>query len=199
MFVKFSHFCQLFCLYENVSAEHSELGHMKPGRKQGSGLGATHSLWTAWRALKVFHPAGVDKTISLVSVREALFCTYVSVNVFYGFLPLALMSYEHTAQTYTRHITDNMHRSHRPNAAAHTPCVCDTPMCAVLWLVVFVGVFHRMPDIFSYVCTQADVHPSTFICVVAWAMDHRPDNNSNSPQSLLTSSFLQHNNNPAVQ
>ena len=37
-----------------------------------------------------------------------------------------------------------MHRSHRSNAAAHTPCVCDTPIRAVLlWLVVFVG--HR-PD-----------------------------------------------------
>ena len=109
------------------------------------------------------------------------------------------MSREHTAQTYTRYTTDDMHRSHRSNAAAHTPCVCDTPIRAVLlWLVVFVGVFHRLPDFFSYVCTQADVYPCTFFCVVARSTDHRPDNNSNSPQSVLTSSFLQHHN-PAAQ
>ena len=116
---------------------------MKPGR--------TH--WPrSWRhpctlksvegAQCFFFPAGVDKTISLVSVQEALFCTYVSVNI--GcFLPYALMSYDHITQTHTIIGTyqTNMHRFHRSNAAAHTPCVCDTPMCAVLlWLVVFVGV-----------------------------------------------------------
>ena len=37
------------------------------------------------------------------------------------------------------YITDNR-RSHRSNAAAHLPCVCHTPICAVLpWVVVFVG------------------------------------------------------------
>ena len=51
---------------------------------------------------------------------------------------------------------------------------------------------------FAYVCTQAGVHPCTFFCVAARSTDHRPENNSNSPQSVLTSSFLQHHN-PAAQ
>ena len=94
-----------------------------------------------------------------------------------------------------------MHRSYRSNAAAHAPYVCDTPMCAViLWLVVFVGVLNRLPDFLSNACTQADVNPSTFFCVVARCTGHRPDKNSNSPQSVLTSRLLQHHNhNPAAQ
>ena len=100
------------------------------------------------------------------------------------------MSFAYTAQTYTTYTTDNVHRAHRSNAAAHTPCVCDTPMCAVLpWLVVFVIIFHRPPDFVSYVYTQADISLYIF-CVVAQSTDHHPDNNSDSAQSLLTSSFL---------
>ena len=109
------------------------------------------------------------------------------------------MSYGHTAQTYTRYIADNMHISHRSNAAAHTPCACDTPMCVVLlWLVEFVGVFHRLPDFYACVCTQADVYIPVHFVVVARSTDHRADNNNNSPQSVLTSSFLQHHS-PAAQ
>ena len=36
------------------------------------------------------------------------------------FFAWALMSYERTVRTYTGHATDNMHRSHRCNGAAHT-------------------------------------------------------------------------------
>ena len=52
------------------------------------------------------------------------------------------------------HTTDNMRRSHRYNAAAHTPCVCDTPICAVLlWLVVFIGACRP----YSAVCLTTGV------------------------------------------
>ena len=39
---------------------------------------------------------------------------------------------------HTRYTTDNR-RSHRSNAAAHSPCVCDTPICAVLRSLVVIG------------------------------------------------------------
>ena len=173
-----------------------------PAGHVGRGPGAIRALWSVWRALKVFFPAGVDKTISLVSVREALFCTYVSVHAV-CFLPQALMSCEHTAQTYTRYTTDNMHRSHRSNAAAHTPCVFDTPIRAVLlWLVVFVGTLRPhfiVSHIFFYpyvprVTSNVPVH---FFWVVARSTDHRLENNTHSSaHSVLTSSFLQHHNQP---
>ena len=44
----------------------------------GRDLGAIRALRSAWRPLGVVFPAGVDKTISLVSRQEAFFCTYVS-------------------------------------------------------------------------------------------------------------------------
>ena len=106
-----------------------------------------------------------------------------------------------TTQTYTRYTTDNMHKSHRSNAADHTPCVCGTSICAVLlWLCLSEPAVRIPPSasIFSHVCTQAEVYPSTYFCVVARSTDHRPDNNSNSAQSMFTSSFLQHHN-PAAQ
>ena len=109
------------------------------------------------------------------------------------------MSCARTAQTYTRYTTDDMRRSHRSDAAAHTPCVCETPMCAVLlWRVVFVVVFHRPSDFFLYLCTQAGISLYTF-CVVAQSTDHRPDNHSDGAPSLLTFSFLHYYHNPAAQ
>ena len=39
------------------------------------------TFWSAWQALNDFFPAGVDnKMISLVSIREAFFCTYVPLK-----------------------------------------------------------------------------------------------------------------------
>ena len=57
--------------------------------------------------------------------------TYVSANC----CPGVRVCFPHT-----RCATDS-HRSHRSNAATHTPCVCDTSFSAVLllWLDVFVG------------------------------------------------------------
>ena len=81
--------------------------------------------------------AGVDKTITLVSIREALFYTYVAVKC----RPLfALGSHELWAHSQDIRQVDSMHRAHRYNAAARTPCVCDAPVCAVLpWLAVLIG------------------------------------------------------------
>ena len=83
MFVKFSYFCQLFFssykpLFGETPNKYSDTG--SPPKHIGRGLGAIRTLWSAWQALKVFYSAGVDKTISLVPIREALFCTYVPLK-----------------------------------------------------------------------------------------------------------------------
>ncbi|CAM9525701.1 unnamed protein product, partial [Laminaria digitata] len=44
------------------NAKYSDTG--SPAGHIGRGLGAIRALWSAWRALKVFFPAGVDKSIS---------------------------------------------------------------------------------------------------------------------------------------
>ena len=77
------------------------------------------------------------------------------------------MSCEHTVRTYTRYTADKMHKSNRYNVAAHTPCVCNTPISEVLlWLVVFIEaccpysiVCLTRYQIFSYAHTQADFVP----------------------------------------
>ena len=142
-------------------------GIRSPAGPIGRGLGATRTLWSAWQALNGIFPAGVDRTKSLISAREALFCTYASVNVL-CFLPEAprKLCAHCSGIIYhipgTRYTTDNMHRSHRSNAAAHTPCVCDTPMCAVLlWMIVSVVVFHR-PLVFFHTYVPSLVYPCTF-------------------------------------
>ena len=96
------------------------------------------------------------------------------------------MSSKHTVRTYTRYTTDNMHKSHRYNAAAYTPCVCDTPIymrSISLRLVVFIGacrpystVCLTRDKIFSsYIHDQADVPVHLFVCV-ARSTAHGPDN-----------------------
>ena len=55
------------------NTKHSDTG--SPAGHIGRGLCAIRALWSAWRALEGFFPAGVEKTNSLVSIREALFCT----------------------------------------------------------------------------------------------------------------------------
>ena len=83
----YTYVCQIFVLLPTFLFVRALFGKTvnsdtwSPAGHIGRGLGAIRALWSAWQALKVFFPAGVDKTISLVSAREALFCTYVSVNV----------------------------------------------------------------------------------------------------------------------
>ena len=88
MFVKFSYFCQLLSSYEHFSAKHQVLGthEARPGTLVEVSARSAHSGARGGRS-KSF-PAGVDKTISLVLVREATFCTYVSVNKCCLFSPL---------------------------------------------------------------------------------------------------------------
>ena len=62
------------------NTKYSDTG--SPAGHIGLGLSAIRALWSAWRALKRFFPAGVDKTISLVSVREALFCTTTYIRTY---------------------------------------------------------------------------------------------------------------------
>ena len=121
------------CLFEHTSP----YVHFLPKRKVldtgsvaghiGRGPGAIRALWRVWQTLRLFFPAGVDKTIAPVSVRKALFCTYVLVKCSLLFLPRLSR-----AQSTDIYQVDNMHRAQRDNAAAHTSCVCDTPICAVL-------------------------------------------------------------------
>ena len=77
MFVKFSYFCQLFSSYERFSANELHSDTWSPARHIGRGLGAIRTLWSAWQALKVFFSRREWITISLVSIRDAFFCTYL--------------------------------------------------------------------------------------------------------------------------
>ena len=68
----------------------------------------------------------------------------------------------YTAQTYTRQTTDNTHRAQCYSAAAHTPSVRDTPICAVLlWLVAFVGACGPYSTIYLSVLPMRVADPRT--------------------------------------
>ena len=77
----FSTFANVSVRAQHFSAKTQMLEDMNPAEHMGPGLGAIRSLWSAWQALKGFFPAGVNKTISLVSIREALFRTRVNVGI----------------------------------------------------------------------------------------------------------------------
>ena len=80
MFVKCSYSCHLFSSYEHYSAKQEVLGHMKPGRTHWSRSRRDPCTLERVTGTQKFFPAEVDKTISLVSAREALFCTYVPLK-----------------------------------------------------------------------------------------------------------------------
>ena len=109
----YTYVCQIFVLlptcfssYEHFSAKHQENpGTWSPVGTSGRGLGAIRTLWSAWQVLKVCVQAGVDKTTSLVSAREAIFCTYASVKI-YMLSVFSLGSYElcaHSSDIYQVH------------------------------------------------------------------------------------------------
>ena len=115
--------CKIFVLLPTFLFVQSTLrqniqcsGKWSPGGHVGPGLGAIRALWSAWQALKVFFPAGVDKTISLVSIREAFFCTYVPLKCRHFFGPSCTRStYRYVfLRLNTTHNTDNR----QPNTAA---------------------------------------------------------------------------------
>ena len=67
----FSHVFEQISSYERFLAKHQVVDTESPAGHVGRGPGAIRSFWRAWRALKRFISARVDKVISLVSVREA--------------------------------------------------------------------------------------------------------------------------------
>ena len=80
-------------------------------------------------------------------VRASLFFT-TSTYLPLTYIPVTICLFCPLMSTQPRHIPgrqQNIQRAQHHNAAAHehqqaTPCVCDTPICAVLlWLVVFIG------------------------------------------------------------
>ena len=88
MFVKFSYLCQLFSSYKalfgkppNARAYEARLDRLVEVSARSVHSGARG------RRSKFFFPAGVDKTISLVSIREAFFCTYVPLKCRHFFCP----------------------------------------------------------------------------------------------------------------
>ena len=80
MVVNVSYFFEHISSYEHVLAKRYAFDMGIPGGHIGRGPGAIRALWSAWQALKVIFSAGADTTISLVSVREALLCTYVPIK-----------------------------------------------------------------------------------------------------------------------
>ena len=73
--------------------------HGKRGRTHRSRSGRDPCNVERVACAQIFFWVGVDKTSSLVSVREAYFVPYVPVKCCLFF---ALGSHEYTAQTYTR-------------------------------------------------------------------------------------------------
>ena len=73
-FVKFSSVFELISSYEHFQPK--PYNYVDTGRLSGTcgrGLSSIRALLLTWRALKVFFPLGVDKTISRVSLYEAYF------------------------------------------------------------------------------------------------------------------------------
>ena len=102
---------------------------------------------------KFFFPAGVDTTISLVSVREALFYTYVSVNKFCLFSHLLLLYVApptvhflvlvHEARTTSQTAIAAVHRACLP-PAPYIQHACGWSYCGYhSW---FIGDFDRSLD-----------------------------------------------------
>ena len=77
--VKFSYFCQLFVRVLFGKTLSARTHETRPDTLVEVSERPVYSGARGGRAK--FFPAGMDKATSLVSVREALFCTYVSVNV----------------------------------------------------------------------------------------------------------------------
>ena len=98
LFVIRSYFLQHLSLHERVSAKRQVVDTGSPSRHMGRDPGATPAFWNAWQVLKVVFYREWKRLFSLVSVREALFCTYVPVQccLFFALL-LSVGSHEHTA------------------------------------------------------------------------------------------------------
>ena len=81
MFVHFSYFWQFFSSYERFTATQQVFGHMKPGRTHWSKSPRDPCTLEGVAGAQSFFPAGVDnKTISLVSMREAFVCIWYLVR-----------------------------------------------------------------------------------------------------------------------
>ena len=72
---------------KDFSAKHQMRGHMKPGRTHWSRSRRDPCTLERVAGAQTFFSAGVDKTISLVSIREAFFCTYVPLKCRHFFGP----------------------------------------------------------------------------------------------------------------
>ena len=106
MFVKFSCFWQHFSSYERFSANQHLLGHMKPRRTNWSGSRRDPCTLERVTGAQTFFPVRVDKVISLVSIREASFCTYVPQKRRHLYCPSCTRStYRHVLWVRTQHTT----------------------------------------------------------------------------------------------
>ena len=95
MFVDFSYFFEHISSYEHFLAQRQVVDTASPAEHIGRGLGATRALWNAWQAVNLFFSVGVEKTISLVSAREAFLCTYVICKISSAFCPLTNTQVRH--------------------------------------------------------------------------------------------------------
>ena len=88
MFVKFSYFCQLFSWYKELFGKTPNVRthEARPDTLVEVSARSVHS-GARGRLLKCL-PSGEDETISPVSIREALFCTYVPLNCRHFFGPV---------------------------------------------------------------------------------------------------------------
>ena len=127
MFVEFSFlyfFSNFFSSYEHFSGETLRLRNPTRGaradtlvearaRSVPSGGRGKPSMFFCW--------AGVCKAISLVSLRKAF--QLLSASPPYSF------PWEHSPDIHIPGTQQTNCRAQPYNVAAHTPCVCDTPIC----------------------------------------------------------------------
>ena len=130
---------------------------------------SVYIFWSAWQALRVFFSGGSGGDDLLgFSTRGLILYVRVGKLLSRG---LGLFSSHQVRNKY-------IYKSRFFNAACHTPfahspCVCDAPICAVLlWLVVFVGdcrtyftiCLDQVPDVFIYIYIYA--HTQAGVCII---------------------------------
>ena len=128
-----------------------ELDTGRPSEHFGRGLGAIRALWSAWQALNVFFPAGVDKTISRGFCMRPYSFSYVRTSYIFFSCLLGTQPGAHTTESSTMQraclpLADYTKLQPCRPAAAAGSTMRMWQVRAVRWLVALVGACDRSPD-----------------------------------------------------
>ena len=161
MFVKLSYFCQFYLFVRGLfSKMPSTRAHeARPDTLVDVSARSLPSRTRGRRSTSYFRRQWIGRNSCGFSTKGLILYLHIGKSNLLsplGSRELCAVRCAHSSDIYQApgYTTGNMHRFHRTNAAAHTPGVRDTPMCAVLlWLVVFVVAFHCPLVCFSHLCT----------------------------------------------